>query len=139
MALTRIVRTTRLPGEAVQSLDLFTRAWAECVELQVRDREAWLGASLLALQGLKRYEIAALHDGECVGGIVLAHDPWDVHVGPCLSVFAQYVLPEYRLRGISPRLMRESIRIAKEVDAPILAYTHRVGPWRYQTVYRSIK
>lgn len=98
-----------------------------------------MGRALLALQEMDRYEIAAFIDGEVVGALVLAFDPWDVHVGPCMSVFAQYVLPEHRLSGVSPRLMREALRIAKRVGVSTLAYTHRVGPWRYETSYRSIK
>jgi GNAT superfamily N-acetyltransferase len=80
-----------------------------------------------------------VHNGEkVVGGLCLAPDPWDVHVGPCLSVFAQYVLPEFRLQGVSARLMREALRIAKKSGVPALAFTHRKGPWRYETIYRKV-
>ncbi len=135
----RIVNTFRLRGEAVQSLELFLRAWDECTELQQQSKEIWAGRALLALQGMDRYELAAFVDNTFAGGVVLAHDPWDVHVGPCMSVFAQYVLPEHRLKGISPRLMREALRIARKAGETTLAFTHRAGPWRYNTVYRSIK
>lgn len=135
----RIVNTYRRRDEAVQSLELFTRAYDECVELRQQSKEVWVGRALLALQGLDRHELAAFVGSEFAGGLVLAHDPWDVHVGPCMSVFAQYVLPEYRLMGVSPRLMREALRIAKQAGESTLAYTHRAGPWRYSTLYRSIK
>ncbi len=135
----RVVVTSRIPGEAVQSLELFTRAYDECVELRQQSRDEWIGRALLALQDLDRFELAAFVGDKMAGGIVLAHDPWDVHVGPCMSVFAQYVLPEYRLRGISPRLMREGIRIAKQSGVSTLAFTHRKGPWRYETAYRRIR
>ena len=133
-----ILVTSRNPGEPVQNLDLFTRAWGECIELQVSACDEWVGRSLLSLQGLRRYEIAAVVDCRVVGGIVVADDPWDAHVGPCMSVFAQYVMPDFRLRGISPRLMREALRIAKRSEYSVLAFTHRKAPWRYETIYRKV-
>jgi GNAT superfamily N-acetyltransferase len=129
----------RQPGEPVQNLALFERAWDECIELQVSPKEVWVGRSLIALSALERFEVAAVHGSEVVGAIVLARDPWDVHVGPCMSVFAQYVLPEYRNAGVSPRMMREALRIARDSRVDVLAFTHRKAPWRYQTIYRRIK
>lgn len=128
----------RLPGEAVQNVTLFQRAWDECAELQVRSQLVWVGDAILALSALERYEVAVMLDGLPIGAAVLANDPWDAHVGPCMSVFAQYVLPEYRNRGLSLALMRECIRIAREGGAGVLAYTHRVAPWRYETTYRRL-
>jgi GNAT superfamily N-acetyltransferase len=128
----------RLPGEAVQNVTLFERAWHECEELQVRSRLVWVGSAILGLSQLERFEVAVMLDGEPIGAAVLARDPWDVHVGPCMSVFAQYVLPEYRNRGLSLALMRECIRTAREHGAGVLAYTHRTAPWRYETTYRRI-
>lgn len=119
--------------------DLFARAWDEFPELQVAPKEEWAGRNLLALQGLDRWEIGVCIEDEVVGGICLADDPWDVHVGPCMSVFAQYVLPEYRHLGVSAALMREAVRIARASPHKVLAFTHRLGDWRYETIYRRIK
>lgn len=117
---------------------MFTRAWDECVELQVTPKDDWVRMALHSLSELDRYEVHAFADGKIVGGLVLAADPWDVHVGPCVSVFAQYVMPEWRNKGASPRMMREAIRVARDCGAQVLAFTHRVGPWRYQTIYRRL-
>lgn len=132
-------RTTtfhRLPGEPVQNVTLFQRAWEECEELQVQSEEVWVGSALLSLAALERYEVGILTDAGPIGAAVLASDPWDAHVGPCMSVFAQYVLPEFRNTGASLALMRECLAIARDSHAGVLAYTHRVAPWRYQTIYR---
>lgn len=134
----RVIVSKRSAGEAVQNIELFSHAYDECVELRQQSKEVWMGRALLALQGLDRWEIAVLEDGSVIGGLVLAHDPWDVHVGPCTSVFAQYVLPEHRLKGISPKLMRVALRVARTAGYPTLAFTHRAGPWRYSTIYRRI-
>jgi len=136
---TSILTTSRHRGEAVQNFELFSKAWHECKELQVQTHDAWATRALLALRELERFEIAAHTYDRVVGGVILAHDPWDAHVGPCMSVFAQYVLPEFRLIGISARLMRESIRIARQHGVAVLAFTHRKAPWKYETIYRSIK
>ncbi len=132
------VRTTFRPrGAPVSNPELFTTAWAECVELQCQDKAEWTSRTLHVLSSFDRYEVAAVVDGAVIGGVVVAVDE-DIHVGPCVSVFAQYVLPEYRNRGASLACMRESVRLAKELGASVLAYTHRIGPWRYETIYRRI-
>ena len=128
----------RLHGEPVQNFEFFSRAWDECAELQCTPKQDWIGRNLLSLQALDRYEIAIVRQGEFIGGLILAEDFWDVHVGPCMSVFAQYVLPEYRNTGVSAACMRAALRIARKAGAPTLAFTHRKGPWRYETVYRSL-
>lgn len=133
-----ILTTYRNPLEPVQNLNLFTRAWDECVELQTTSKEEWIGRSLLSLQGIGRYEIGVLNGSDVVGGIVVAHDPWDAHVGECYSVFAQYILPEFRLMGASRRLMRAAMTVARTAGARTFAFTHRKGPWRYETIYRRL-
>lgn len=137
--LPQIVIRSLHRGEPVSNLDMFTSAWDECVELQVTPKQEWIGRSLLALQSMDRHEILMFHGSRNTGGLVLAHDPWDVHVGPCLSVFAQYVHPEYRNAGVSPMLMREAVRIAKRGGYGVMAFTHRKGAWCYETLYRRIK
>lgn len=135
----RILVTSRHRGEPVQNLDMFTRAWDECDELRCQPKDVWVSRSLLILQEMDRYELGVLDgSGNTLGGILLAHDPWDVHVGPCMSVFSQYVLPEHRNAGISPMLMRAAIKIAKKELVTTLAFTHRKGPWRYETIYRRL-
>lgn len=130
--------TKRVYGQAVQAPELFYRAWDECIELHVTNKDEWVGTTLSTLACIEdRYEIG-MHNGTCtVGGIILAPD-LDIHVGRCLSVFAQYVMPEYRNRGISLRCMRLAEQIAKDMGFPVLAYTHRLGDWRYETIYRKI-
>lgn len=131
--------TRREAGEAVQAPELFYRAWDECLESQVVDKERWVGSVLARLAQIDgRYEIG-VHNGECtVGGIILAPDD-DPHVGECLSVFAQYVMPEYRNLGVSMYCMRLALRIARDAGYNVLAYTHRVGVGRYETIYRRIR
>lgn len=135
--MVKVSKTSRLPGEPVQALDLFTRAWDECIELQCNPKDVWVGRALLSLADQHRWELIAFDGAECLGGIVVVQE-LDIHVGQCLSVVAQYVLPEHRLTGVSPQLMRGAMRIAREAGAPTFAFTHRKGPWRYETIYRSL-
>lgn len=134
----RTFKSYRLPDQPIQNLELFAQAWHECAELQCSALDEWIGRSLLSLQQLERFEIGVYADGKTIGGLILAPDPWDPHVGPCMSVFAQYVLPEYRNSGVSLRCMREAIRTCREAGHTVLAYTHRTAPWRYETTYRRI-
>lgn len=94
--------------------------------------------SLAALQDIARWDIGLFDpEGRAVGGLVLTYDN-DIHVGPCISVVAQYVLPEYRCKGVSLRCMREAVRIARQFGERVLAYTHRKGDWRYETIYKEL-
>jgi GNAT superfamily N-acetyltransferase len=120
--------------------DLYMQAWQECVELQMQPQGTWVANTMANLMDAPRWVIGMFDNGVPVGGVVLSPDT-DVHVGPCMSVIAQYVLPEYRNKAISMRCMREAIRITKNQYAPYnrcLAYTHRLGDWRYITTYRSL-
>lgn len=128
----------RFPNEPVQNTGMFAQAWFECEELQERPMSQWMGSAILAMSTLDRWEIAAFCGDTLIGGAIVAPDPWDTHVGPCVSVFTQYVLPEYRNKAVSAGLMHEAERIAKYLGSKVLAYTHRRGPWRYETVYRRI-
>lgn len=135
-----IIKTLyRHQTEPVQNLNLFKTAWHEFIELQTTSQDEWVGRSLLSMQGLDRYEIGVFRsDGIPIAAMIVGYDFWDAHVGPCMSVFAQYVLPDYRNRGISLKLMREAIRITRDSEYNTLAYTHRKGDWRYETIYRRV-
>lgn len=91
------------------------------------------------LESVDRWEIGLwdTHNHFSVGGLVLAYDS-DIHVGDCMSVISQYVLPEYRNQRISTQCMREAVRIAVMQRFNVLAYTHRLGDWRYETIYKRI-
>lgn len=116
---------------------LYSIAWNECIELQVADKQAWVQHYTGILESVPRWEIGLWDDTRAVGGVVLARDS-DIHVGDCMSVISQYVLPEFRNKQVSLLCMRESIRIARELGYTTLAYTHRLGDWKYQTTYRRI-
>lgn len=128
------------PGDPVHNLSHFESAWGECAELQMRPRQEWVDQTLAMLMQLHRYEIAVSDEhGSPVGACVVAADPWDGHVGPCWAVVTQYVHPDHRNRGVSGALMREAIRIARRQGASAFAFTHRTGPWRYETIYRKLQ
>lgn len=128
----------REAGEAVQSYELFSTAWDECVELQVQAKENWAQQVLSTLQVQDRWEIGVFADGKVIGGIVVVSEI-DPHVGRCMSVIAQYVMPEYRCTGVSVRCMRKAMELARESGYPVLAFTHRIADWKYSTIYRRVR
>ena len=134
---TSLVVTPRVAGDAVTAPELFYRAWEECVELQAQPQELWVGKSLAALTDLDRYEVGIYSGDAFIGGLVVGLDD-EVHVGPCMTVFSQYVVPEHRNKGVAVLCMRTAIRLTKQEGMPYLAYTHRVGDWRYETLYRRV-
>lgn len=129
--------TKKASGEAVQGTELFVRAWNECVELQCTPELQWCSTVLAELSELDRYEVCIFVGDAPVGGIILVHDE-DWHVGTCLTVAFQYVLPEFRNTGVSIACMRFAKRLARELGYKALAYSHRKGPWRYEIIYRRI-
>jgi len=128
----------RKAGEPCLAPHLFHRAWDECIESQGMDKEAWVSRTLSIIESVPRYEIGMVVQGGVVGGVTLTLDD-DPHVGECLCVMSQYVLPEYRNQGISGKCMRECIRLTKELGHSMLAFTHRQRDWVYTTTYRKIK
>lgn len=125
-------------GEKCTNLHLYSKAWDECIELQGLNKHDWLRHYTSILESVDRWEVGIFdaHD-LAVGGLVLAHDS-DIHVGDCMSVISQYVLPEYRNRAVSLRCMRVALDITSDEGCKVLAYTHRKGDWRYETIYRRI-
>lgn len=122
----------------VQCDMMFSKAWDECIELQCTPKDRWVQTCLYDLSLIDRVEVAVWVDGKAIGGLILAPD-YDIHVGKCISVLAQYVLPEYRNTGISGKCMRKALSIAREGNYPVLAFTHRVSDWKYNTIYRRLK
>lgn len=110
-------------------------AWKECEELQVRPQSAWTEHITSLAESAPRYELGYVVDGQAVAGMVLVPDN-DVHVGPCLTVLTQYVRKEYRSTRMCLGMMRQAVRIAREAGFTCLAWSHRVGPWRYEIIYR---
>lgn len=129
----------RQAGQPVKNYKLFETAWHTCTELQQTEKYTWTSRTLLALQSLDRWEIAVWYNGEAVGGLILGHEDWDAHVGECLTVYAQFVQPEHRNNLISFKCMRAAVALAKDLGYKTVAYTHRLAPWRYLTIYKDIK
>lgn len=137
MSALRFVCVPKAAGEDCLAPSLFYRAWDECIESQGMDKEAWVARTLRLITSVPRYEMG-FYDGDTpVGGISLTID-YDPHVGECLCVMSQYVLPEYRNKGISLRCMRECVRLAKRLEHTMLAFTHRQRDWVYTTTYKRI-
>lgn len=135
----QLITCEKLQYQSCTNPHLYSKAWEECIELQVMDKQAWCQHYTGILESVNRWEIGLwdTHNHFAVGGLVLAHDS-DIHVGRCMSVISQYVLPDYRNRSISLLCMLEAIHIAKANGYSVLAYTHRLGDWRYETIYKRI-
>ena len=124
-------------GTPVPAPHLFESAWDEFIELGVVDKIAWVGNALAMHMTVPRYDIGVFVQDKVVGGLCLAADD-DPHVGTCLTVISNYVLPEYR-GLVGARCFRECLRVAKRSGYPVLAYTHRLKDWEYKTIYRKLK
>lgn len=116
----------------------FSTAWDECIELQCNPKAEWMGIAISSLQEHPRVFIGVLGDTELLGGLYLLREENDPHVGACMSIAFQYVLPEYRNLGVSRRLITRALQLTRKNNCSVLAYTHRKGDWKYETVYRRV-
>ena len=85
-----------------------------------------------------RIEITATsQEGQVIGFACVVHDE-DDHVGPCLGVQWNFVLPESR-GSVGIRMWREIRKLAAGLPYEVLAYTHRVGPAAYLIRYMRLR
>lgn len=125
-------------GVPIPNISLLEAAWDEFPELQLNPRDLWVGNSLAALQASPKWVVYAVHQGEVVGGLVIYPEPWECHVGACAVVSALYVLPAFRGK-LGAMLFREAVRIVRYNSLEVLAFTHRKGPFKYETIYKEIQ
>jgi len=116
---------------------LLDSAYSECLESGVMDRRKWIELNLDILSSEDRIEIGAFEDGYLVGGMTLAEE-MDAHVGACVSVRYNYVLPEYRTLKLGTIMMRHAIQLAKTLGPQYIAFTHRKGVGLYTIRYRRL-
>lgn len=127
-----------VPGGVIgDGYTIYDAAWCECKELQCSDRFGWVTNTLRCVADDFRIELGAWRLGELVGGMVL-QKTFDPHVGDCLAVLFQYVKPEFRNQGVANHFFKMAIKETQTHNLPILAYTHRLGDWKYKTTYRRV-
>jgi hypothetical protein len=123
-------------GTGVPDTSLFERAWDECIELQMQSKSDWVANSVNYLDSITVDRLIAYDGDKIIGGLLLSEDD-DVHVGSCMSVVFHYVLPEYASGYVGFKLFRLALSLTRHRGFPVLAYTHRAGPWTYLTKYRK--
>lgn len=89
-----------------------------------------------SLAEFDRTEIVYYDGDKVVGGATIVLDD-DQHVGVCLSLQWQYVLPAYRGKNLGAKFIRELKRQAQWAGIGNICYTHRTGIGRYEVVYRE--
>lgn len=130
---------SRAAGEVTVTQELAEAAAHEFLELQVLDIQAFVKRYLRIVESYSRVEsLAYTPQGRLVGGCVLVVDPDEIHVGRCLTVVFNFVLPEYRGSGVVQKFYREAYRVARWLDCPIIARTRRIGDWKYETHYKRV-
>lgn len=128
----------RNAGEVTSIVDLLSHALVELPEF------AWGGSPSQTRTRMReateqhdRVELLAVSDGGVVGCMVLVEDD-DLHVGHCLTVMWNYVLPEHR-GLVGRRFLRAAFGLARQAGIPVVAYTHREGVGQYRTTYRRVR
>lgn len=91
---------------------------------------------LAATEGLDRYELLAVAGGDLIGFACVVEDD-DMHVGRCLTLQWQYVVPEHRGK-IGGEFLRWLARTAREQGFEFIAYSHRITSRHYAIKYRRV-
>jgi len=102
----------------------------------VRDRDTALREMVLSTESIPRVELIAFHGKRPVGLCILVYEN-DPHVGDCLGIQWNFVLPAYR-GYVGHRFLRRAIQLARGNGLKVLAYTHRTGLGQYAVHYRRI-
>ncbi|QJD54803.1 GNAT family N-acethyltransferase [Pseudomonas phage MR6] len=127
----------RAEGETTYVVDLLPSALLNVPEMGWGGSEEEVRLRVCEqTEQIDRYEFVAIETGRVVGCAVLAPDE-DIHVGPCLTIMWNYIIPEYR-GALGMRFHRLAIRLAKHLGLPVLAYTHRKGVGQYSITYRRL-
>ncbi len=91
---------------------------------------------LEATEGLSRCELLAVLDGQLIGFACVVEDE-DMHVGRCLTLQWQYVVPEHRGK-IGGEFLRWLVKTGRNLGFPFVAYSHRVNNRHYAIKYRRV-
>lgn len=135
----RVLHLNGAAGERAHTAPLALPAVLEFPELrQSEDYRDDVHRVVSSLSEFDRSEIVAIDDGKVVGGAVIVLDD-DQHVGPCLSLQWQYVLPAYRAKRLGHHFVRELLRQAGWAGIRNVCYTHRVGVGKYTLTYREVE
>ena len=89
-----------------------------------------------ATEQLDRHEILAVLDGVLIGFACLVEED-DMHVGRCLTLQWQYVVPEHRDR-IGGQFLRWLAKAGRDMGFQFIAYSHRISSRHYAIKYRSV-
>lgn len=135
----RILVLNGCAGEQAATSVLALPAVLEFPELrQSKDYRDDVHRVVSSLSEFDRTEIVAIDSETVVGGAVIVLDD-DQHVGACLSLQWQYVLPEYRSKQLGRLFVRELLRQAGWAGIKNVCYTHRIGVGKYTLTYREVQ
>ena len=89
-----------------------------------------------ATEQLDRHEVLAVLDGSLIGFACLVEDD-DMHVGRCLTLQWQYVVPEHRGK-VGAKFLRLLVSLGRALGYRHVAYSHRINQHHYAIKYRRL-
>jgi GNAT superfamily N-acetyltransferase len=102
------------------------------------DKPTALQRMLLSAVEQDRIELAVFDGSRIVGFCALAED-YDIHVGRCLTVMWDYVVPSHRGGNVGQLMLRAAMQRARQHGFAVLCYTHRTSPGTYQVKYKRLE
>jgi hypothetical protein len=125
------------PGDLCLGARIIPAVYAELLEFRESGTLGQVTARMLAAtESISRTELLAVVGGQLIGFACIVEDD-DMHVGRCLSLQWQYVVPEHRGR-IGGEFLRWLARFARAKGFQFIAYSHRVSKRHYAIKYRRV-
>lgn len=125
------------PGDLCLGAGIIPAVYAELPEFRDGGTLEHVSRRMLAAtEGLERFELLAVIGGELIGFACVVEDD-DMHVGHCLTLQWQYVVPEHRGR-IGGQFLRWLAKAGRDMGFQFIAYSHRISSRHYAIKYRSV-
>ena len=125
-------------GDLCLGASLIPVGYAECAEFSDSGTLDQVTRRITGqIEELNRIELLAVIDGVLVGYACAAVEE-DMHVGLCLSLQWQYVVPEHRGK-IGGEFLRWLVRVGRDMGFRYVAYSHRVSARHYAIKYRRVR
>lgn len=108
------------------------------IDREVMIEETWLASMLDLYKGFHRYEIE-YWEGETLIGVAVVAKTIDFHVGPCVCVLTQYVIPQFRGRaGIARKVLAFARNKAREDGVGFMSWSHQLDYGTQLLKYRRV-
>lgn len=136
--LERVIKHNPSGGMHLFTEELGFAGWEQSHLSKTIPFEQWWNMQHEMLDNTQNVELFVRDSGRYVGGIVLVESE-DAQIGKCITLFHQFLLPEYRNM---PGLWREMFNICKDLTKSFgysyMVHSHHIHHNLFKTIYTKV-